>query len=567
MKTWIISGLLATSLHLSAAAGDWPQWCGRPDRNMVSDARDLPSQFDVSKGSRTNAAALRNVKWLARLGQAAYGSPVIANGKVFVAGCISGVGNKDTLGALWCFRETDGSLLWRFRSPYIAKLYNRSWGITSTPTVESNRVYLLGHLGEVLCLNADGLSGGNTGPFQDEAALLAADRTVTVNTITPDGQRRVEITPGTPGRLEPTDADIIWRYDMIGGVRCWPFNALNAGILIRGDNLYVATCSVFSRGGGDTADDAIDAWLKSVGRTNYDSPSLIVLDKRTGHLLARDDTGSFNGSFHGAHSSPALGTVAGREMIALGGGDGTCYALDPTIVPGPEGTPGILRTIWKFDCIAPSTYTADTASKRPPKHVEIVATPVFYSNRVYVAVGNDLLESGSAAPQGRLLCIDASQTGDVTRTAKIWSFDDIRSSSSTVAIQDGLVYTADASGNIFCLDADTGKLYWQYKTKPVWGSPLAADGKVYVPTHGRGLLVFAAGKTLKIVGEGTGGLELDGSPAVAGRTLYIVSAHHLYALENRSPLRLTLLAAGAGLALAAGLFALRLLNKRPASAP
>ena len=460
----------------SRSAGDWPQWCGRPDRNMVSDATGLPDWFDAIEDTNSSTGKLRNVRWVARLGMDTYGSPVISRGKVFVGGCAHDTGGQKAMGELWCFNESDGQLIWQFRSPYLHGLYNKSWGMTSTPTVEGNRVYLLGHLGEVLCLNADGLAGGNTGPFQDEALLLDADRQVVKREIAPDGNRIVEYTPGTPGHLLATDADIIWRFDMIKEVRCWPFNALNACPIVRGDYLYVATCSIYSRsaycrGEVDTADKEIAVWKEATGRTTYESPSLIVLDKHTGKLLAEDDTGVFEETFHGAHSSPALGVVNGRDLIFMGGGNGTCYAFDPDFVPGRGGKPGILRTVWKFNCVDPSTYDTGSQNKRPQGPVEIVATPVFHKGRVYVAVGNDLSFNGSAAPQGRLVCIDATGAGDITQSGKVWSFDDIRSSCSTVAIRDGLLYTADVGGNVYCLDADTGRLYWKYKTNPVWSLP------------------------------------------------------------------------------------------------
>ena len=519
-----------------STAGDWPQWCGRPDRNMVSDATGLPVKFDSIEGTNLPTAHLRNVKWVTRLGKVAYGSPVISGGRVFVGGSENDAGYQNTVGVLWCLRESDGQLLWRFRSPFCRKLYNRSWGITSTPTVEGDRVYLLGHLGEVLCLNANGLAGGNTGPFQDEALLLATNAAIASDRIAPNGDRHVEIAPGTPEKLGPIDADIIWRFDMINGVRCWPFNALNAGILIRGDTLYVATCSVFSRGSDDTADHDLNAWKAMNHRMKYESPSLIALDKRTGKLLATDDAGIFEETFHGAHSSPSLGTVHGKDLVFLGGGNGTCYAYDPAFAPGAEGKPGVIRMVWKFDCIAPSTYDETSMAKRPREPVEIISTPVFHKGRVYVAVGHDLLRSGPEAPQGRLVCIDATQTGDITKSGKVWSFEDIHSSASTVAIQDGLLFTADAAGYIYCLDADTGKLYWKHKTNPIWGSPLVADGKVYVPTYLRGLLVFAAQKTMKKLYGGTGGLPISDSPAAAGHTLYVASPTHLYAVE-RPPMK------------------------------
>jgi outer membrane protein assembly factor BamB len=430
---------------------------------------------------------------------------------------------------LWCFREADGKLLWRLRSPYIAGLYNRSFGVCATPTVAGDRIYLLGHLGDVLCLSTTGLADGNRGPFQEEAQYFAIGRRAKYS-LADDGRRTFEYTPGTPATLGPMDADILWKFDMLREVNCWPWNALNAAVLVRGDRVYAATCSTLcDRGDGD-ARDKIEAWQKQHGQPPADSPSLIVLDKDTGKLLATDREGIFEQTFHGAHASPALGAVNGKELLFYGGGNGTCYAFDPEFTPGRDGAPGELRLVWKFNCLDAASYGPGFGVERIKK-AETIATPVFYKNRVYTAIGNDLARSGSAAGPGRLVCIDATKTGDISRTGRIWSFDEMRSTASTVAIAGGLLYTADASGAVYCLDAETGKLYWTHQTAPVWSSPLAADGKVFVGTHGRGLLVFAQGKQKKVLSEPKSSLDLVGSPAAANGVLYVVSQKHLYALQ------------------------------------
>ena len=166
------------------------------------------------------------------------------------------------------------------------------------------------------------------------------------------------------------------------------------------------------------------------------------------------------------------------------------------------------------------------------KAAETIATPVFYKNRVYTSIGNDLHEFGRMAKPGRLVCIDATQNGDITRTGRIWSFDEIRSTCFTVAIADGLLYTADASGVIYCLDAETGELYWTHRTVTVWSSPLVADGKVYFGTNGKGLLVFAHQKEKKLLSENLADAHIVSSPAVAHGVLYIATADRLYALEQ-----------------------------------
>jgi outer membrane protein assembly factor BamB len=506
-----------------AVAADWAQWCGKRDRNMVSDETGLPDCFDETSGNSPDDKGLQNVKWVVRLGGGAFGSPVVAGGKVYLGGSAA----FRTVGMLWCFRESDGKMLWRLRSPFIKDLVNRTWGICSTPTVEGDRVYLLGQMGEVLCLDANGLAG--RAPSPADLDMIRTDRECTDAEIAPDGRRILECSEGKPGVSEPTDAHVLWRFDMLREVNCWPFNAQSPAILVRGDRLYIATGSVYSEYKKEGSRYWIEEWKKKYGKSTYESPSLIVLDKNTGKLLAVDKEGIFEKAFHGAHASPALGVVNGKELLIYGAGNGTCYAFDPDFEPGQNGQPGVLKAVWKFDCLAPASYDAGATGKRLER-AEVIATPVFHNNRVYVSIGNDLRNSGPGAGAGRLLCLDATKTGDITASGKIWSFDDIRSTASTVAIVNGLLFTADAAQSVYCLDADTGKVYWQHKTDPVWGSPLAADGKVYVP--GKGMLVFAAQKEEKLLSQSKGLEQMVSTPAVANGVVYIASNKFLYALQQ-----------------------------------
>ena len=509
---------------------DWTQWCGSDGRNMVSDATGLPATFEQATDEKSSGLA--NVKWVAPLGARTLGSPVISGGKVLVGGTLLPKGSREPIAVLWCFNEADGVLLWRMASPGIRNQYmeGSTFGICATPTLEGDRAYLVGHLGDVLCLNTKGRAGGIEGLMPNEEGYFAWNRTRTKSEIAPDGSHILEYTPGIPATLGALDAAIVWRFDMMEQTRCWPFNALNAGILIRGNYLYVATCSTIS-GFDDGSAKPIRDWKKKYGAAAYDSPSLIVLDKTTGTLVARETAGIFNETFHGAHASPAFGEVNGRTLLFYGGGNGTCYAFDPEFSPGADGKPGELKLVWKLDCLAPASYGSDYKLEGL-KTAETIATPVFFKNRIYTSIGNDLHDSGVAAKQGRLICIDATQQGDIARTGRIWSFDQIRSTCSTVAIADGLLYTADASGVIYCLDADTGEVHWTHKTVPVWNSPLIADGKVYIGTCGNGLLVFAHSKDKKLLASNLPGDEIVASPATAHGVLFVATQKRLYALKE-----------------------------------
>ncbi len=65
----------ATVLH----AGDWPQWGGRGDKNMVSDEKNLPASFDPGKTKdqswQVDMSTTTNVKWAVKLGSLTYGNP------------------------------------------------------------------------------------------------------------------------------------------------------------------------------------------------------------------------------------------------------------------------------------------------------------------------------------------------------------------------------------------------------------------------------------------------------------------------------------------------------------
>src|SRR5712672_736939 len=77
--TFALAGAAGVPTRLSAGdpgSHDWPMWGGTPDRNMVSNMKGLPAEWDVK--------TKKNVKWVADLGSQSYGNPVVAGGMVFV---------------------------------------------------------------------------------------------------------------------------------------------------------------------------------------------------------------------------------------------------------------------------------------------------------------------------------------------------------------------------------------------------------------------------------------------------------------------------------------------------
>jgi outer membrane protein assembly factor BamB len=65
---------------------------------------------------------------------------------------------------------------------------------------------------------------------------------------------------------------------------------------------------------------------------------------------------------------------------------------------------------------------------------------------------------------------------------------------------------------------------------PVWGSPLVADGKVYLGDEDGDVTVLTAGTTLKKIAEIDMGSSVYSTPVPANGVLYIMTRSDLYAI-------------------------------------
>ena len=496
-------------------AADWPQWGGTQSRNMVSQEKNLPETFvPGDKGTHGEGILLdttRNVKWAVRTGDFSCGTPTVARGKVFIGGMVK------RQGVMNCFEEATGRLLWQWITPCRSDLkadamnfrhFPKSLGVCSTPVVDDDRIYFVDQNCLVVCLSIHG-----------QAPASPADV----------GQARV-----------------IWTFDMYAdkAVGSRPSDACNGSPIIDGDMLYVTT--------SNGVDRIINVPIKKdAARRCFapDAPTLIVLDKRSGRFLAKDTAPTAANMLHGQWSSPSMGTVQGRRMVFLGGGDGNCYAFEALDSVPPE--PVTLKTAWWVDC-NPKEYRSfggmdmiehytlgdrrrkDTINKPNDGSFvgmsEIIATPVFYNNRVFVAIGRD---PDHGRGRGMMLCMDANQTGDSTETGIIWTYKGLDRTLSTVSISDGLLYIADVAGRLHCLNVDSGRLQWIYESSNrTIASTLVADGKIFMPTE-KYLHVLAAGKEMKLLSRISLGNQSWITPVAANGTLYIASRNYLWAVKQK----------------------------------
>ncbi len=457
-----------------AQKGDWPVWGGSPDRNMVSGERGIPHQWDLK--------TRENIKWVAPLGSQSYGNPVIHKGKIFVGTNNGGLFRpniKGDKGLILALDEKTGTMLWQATHDKLPTGRVNDWpeqGICSAPVVEGDRMYYVTNRCELVCADTEGmLDGENDGPFQSEQYK------------------------------EKEDGDFVWVLDMIEELGVFPHNLATSSPLLVGDTLFVMTSNGVDEG--------------HLNLPAPDAAAFIAADKKTGKILwTRSDPGER--TLHGQWSSPAYGVVNGKPQVYFAGGDGWCYALEPKTG----------ELIWKYD-LNPKDSKYVLGGRGTKSY--IIGTPVFHENRVFLAVGQDP-EHGEGP--GNLHAIDATKSGDVTGTAQIWhrGGKDYHRTLSTVAVADGLVYAADLSGYLYCLDEKSGTLYWKHDVlAAIWGSPFVVDGKVFLGDEEGDVVILQHGKDMRVLATHNLENSVYTTPVVANGVLYIATRNKLFAIESK----------------------------------
>jgi outer membrane protein assembly factor BamB len=420
-----------------------------------------------------------NIKWVAKLGTESHGTAIVAGGRVFI-----GTNNEEPRdpqatgdrGVLMCFAEKDGAFLWQYSAPKREEDQFLDWpktGMSSPITVEGERGYFVSNRGEVICLAV-------------------------------------------------ADGRVLWNFNLTTGAGIWSHDGAHSSILIRGPHLYLNS--------GTGVDNT-----HRVIRTP-DAPSLVVLDKETGRLVARDDEHIAPNIFHCTWSSPSLAEVDGKPLVFFAGGDGIVRAFEP--IPGsvPSGEVLKLRKVWQFDIdpTAPKENVHRFTGNKQQGPSDIFGMPVFANQRLFVAGGGDIWWGKNEA---WLKCIDPRGSGDITKTNEVWSYPLGRHVMSTPTVADGLVFIADMARKFHCIDAANGTVLWTHDIKgEAWASALVADGKVYFGTRKGDFYIFAASREKQVLASVDFKRAISATATAANGVIYVATMTHLYAIATSANL-------------------------------
>jgi outer membrane protein assembly factor BamB len=223
---------------------------------------------------------------------------------------------------------------------------------------------------------------------------------------------------------------------------------------------------------------------------------VVALDKETGKVVWKTDRpGEPSRKF--SFSTPLLIDVRGRKQIISPGSD-MVGAYDPRT--GKE--------IWQV---------------RYEGGYSIIPRPVYGLGLVFICTGYGV---------PNLLAIRPDGDGDVTDTHVVWRTRKAAPHAPSPLLVGEELYMVSDRGMVSCLDASTGRLYWQESIGGNYSaSPICGGGYVYFQSEEGTGVVLKAGKQFQRVARNALGERTLASYAAVDGALFIRTEKNLYRFQ------------------------------------
>jgi outer membrane protein assembly factor BamB len=385
-------------------------------------------------------------------------------------------------------------------------------GSRSTPVVFGNRVYLYAPAGGVAqrqesLIALDAASGKTLWEklFPVYLTDIPAHRVAWASPSVDPATGNIFTFGGNAHlRAFSPDGKQIWERSLIeeyGAVTTHGGRAVSP--VVDGDRIIVSTL--------------ISAW----GTLGRGGNRYFAFDKKTGQTVWISSPQARHWDTN--YSTPVIATVGGVRLAIVGGTDGVFHAIKAA-----TGEP-----VWKLD-----------VSKRA-------------INNSVVMVGGDVVathseENFDTNEMGLLTRFDAALKGEIKKEQTKWFRHGVQIGFPTPVADEanGMLYAVDNGAILFGIDLQSGQTLWRKNLGTLQkGSPVLADGKLYVGTENGHVYILKPSKTgvevldddaLPLsVQEGTGGAATGpepilASPAVANGRVYIASVDALYAIGPKA---------------------------------
>lgn len=251
------------------------------------------------------------------------------------------------------------------------------------------------------------------------------------------------------------------------------------------------------------ADNAI--YIQVLHGMKTDDPSYVMrVDKASGKTVWKVDrpTDAITES-PDSYTTPALLRYGKTAELVVTGGD---------CVTGHDLATG--KELWRANGLNPDNNPS----------YRIVASPVIFNEIIYAPT--------RVRP---LLALKAGGRGNITTSHLLWST--LNGPDVPTPLTDGqYFYVVNDRGIMWCLDAKTGaEIYAQQRLKPgaYSGSPVLADGKIYVTNEDGLTSVVRAGPKFEILAENPLNEYCLSSPALSDGQIFIRTSQHLYSIGNK----------------------------------
>ncbi len=233
----------------------------------------------------------------------------------------------------------------------------------------------------------------------------------------------------------------------------------------------------------------------------YDHQYVVALDKQTGRTrwkVERNiDYQTDDGDLKKAFCTPTVITV-----------DGEAQLVSPAARAAIAYNPRNGEEIWRIH------YRNHSATARP-------------------LYGHGLVFINSGFSKAQLFAVRPNGRGDVTDTNVAWTEERSIGSKPSPLLIDDLLYLVHDQGTATCLEATTGKRWWQKRLGGNFSaSPVDANGHIYFLNEEGETTVIKPGREFQLVATNRLDDGCMASPAVVGESLLIRTKSHLYRIAR-----------------------------------
>ncbi len=241
--------------------------------------------------------------------------------------------------------------------------------------------------------------------------------------------------------------------------------------------------------GSSEGEDKTVGWQKP-----WDKSFLLAVDTQTGKVRWK----TYRGLSRIAHVTPGLVSVNGRDLVVSGAGD---------VVQGFDLQTGEL--IWTIRSQGEG----------------VVPSVVVGRGLVYATTGFYSLVLRAMRPDGR---------GDVTATHIAWEQKKNTPTVCSFTLAEARLLVLNESGNLACLNADTGEIIWNHRIQGHYSaSPVAVGNRLYCLSEEGDTTVVDTQPEFEVIARNPLEPKCQASPAASQGCLFIRTENNLYCIGER----------------------------------